>query len=58
MVTVAENGKEFYGKSTDTKPLHYGSGISIPIPNGAVFVEMDTSTVYVFITILMELALI
>ena len=48
MVTVSENGKEFYGKSTDTKPLYYGGGTSVPIPNGAVFVEMDTSTVYMF----------
>ena len=31
---------DLYGLSTDTKP--------ITVPNGSVFVEMDTSKVYVF----------
>ena len=31
---------DLYGLSTDTKPTD--------VPNGSVFVEMDTSTIYVF----------
>ena len=33
---------EFYGKSTDTKP------VDSSVANGSVFVEMDTGKVYMF----------
>ena len=36
------NATEFYGLSSDIKP------ISTDIANGSVFVEIDTSTVYMF----------
>lgn len=36
-----------YGLSTDTKPTVYGP-YDTPIPNGSAFVEMDTSTMYLF----------
>ncbi len=39
-VSAFEQPKEIYGLSTDTKPTD--------VPNGSVFVEMDTSTLYVF----------
>lgn len=31
---------EVYGKSTDTKPTD--------VPNGSIFIEMDTSKIYFF----------
>lgn len=37
---------EIYGKSTDEKPVKDETGMAIP--NGSLFVEMDTSTVYAF----------
>lgn len=40
MVSAYDEPKEFYGLSTDTKPTD--------VPNGSIFVEMDTSKLYVF----------
>lgn len=39
-VSANNDPKEVYGLSTDTKPTD--------VPNGSIFVEMDTSTIYVF----------
>jgi hypothetical protein len=39
-VSAFEEPKEIYGLSTDTKPTD--------VPNGSIFVEMDTSKLYVF----------
>lgn len=46
MVTSAgmnanDNTQTFFGLSTNTKP-------TIGIPNGSLFIEMDTSTMYFF----------
>lgn len=40
--TYVDKTAEFYGLSTDTKP------ISDEIPNGSIFIEMDTSQGYFF----------
>jgi hypothetical protein len=49
MVTVnrvggqnTEKGSEIYGMSTDTKP------IDNEIPNGSIFMEMDTGIIYFY----------
>lgn len=39
-VSAFEDPKEVYGLSTDTKPSN--------VPNGSIFVEMDTSKLYTF----------
>ena len=39
-VSAFDEPKELYGLSTDTKPTD--------VPNGSIFVEMDTSKLYVF----------
>ena len=48
MITLVREGnipntplKEFIGKSTDTKPAEV-------IPNGSMYLEMDTKKLYVF----------
>lgn len=55
MVTLAKRGDsynsqimEFYGLSTDEKPLK--DRTDMDIPNGSVFVEMDTLKVFFFDT--------
>lgn len=40
-----DNQLEFRGLSTDTKPITYNSE---DIPNGAIFIEMDTGKFYMF----------
>lgn len=40
IVSAYDEPKEIYGLSTDTKPTG--------VPNGSIFVEMDTSKLYVF----------
>ena len=39
-VSAFEDPKEVYGLSTDVKPTN--------VPNGSIFVEMDTSKLYTF----------
>ena len=39
-VSAFDEVKEIYGLSTDTKPTD--------VPNGSLFVEMDTSKLYLF----------
>ena len=39
-VSAFEQPMEIYGKSTDSKPTD--------VLNGSIFVEMDTSSIYVF----------
>lgn len=55
LVTLAKRGDkynvpilEFYGLSTDEKPLYDDAGASIP--NGSVFVEMDSLKVFFYET--------
>lgn len=55
MVTLAKRGDkynvpilEFYGLSTDEKPMHDDNGASIP--NGSVFLEIDTLKVFFYET--------
>lgn len=40
MVSVMGTGTVFAGLSTDTKPLDVG--------NSSIFIEMDTSTIYIY----------
>lgn len=37
---------EFYGLSTDEKPVGKMNGVNIP--NGSMFIEMDTKKMYLF----------
>lgn len=52
MITAASNEKgkraprEFFGKSTDEKPI--GKFNDIKINNGSVFVEMDTKKIFMY----------
>lgn len=39
------NNTEFYGLSTDTKPKE---DISVNIPNGSIFYEMDTKKLFMY----------
>lgn len=41
MLTAAGRSVEYRGLSTDDKPVEY-------VENGAVFLEMDTSKVFIF----------
>lgn len=41
MITSAGQAPEYRGLSSDTKPIEY-------VQNGALFLEMDTSKVFVF----------
>lgn len=56
VVTLVRRGKEynvpiieFYGLSTDEKPKYDDSGAEIP--NGSIFLEMDTLNVFFYDTV-------
>jgi hypothetical protein len=44
--TDIERSTELYGKSTDTKPTADANGEALP--NGSIFVEIDTSQAYFY----------
>ena len=44
--TVSIPQLELWGKSTDTKPIKEYQGV--PIPNGFIFIELDTGDSYIY----------
>lgn len=52
MITIASEAKgslkphEFFGLSKDVKPTELFNGVRIP--NGSIFVEIDTKKIYMF----------